>query len=932
MVEWLNEYNTRRKKIDVMLKEQGWDIKDRSKVILEVDTKQSKFKSKKYLTVSETLKNEEKSRYADYLLLDSHGAPLAIIEAKRTTKDPILGQQQAKGYADDIKKQTGKDIFIFLSNGYEIQFWNYGFENPRQVKGFHDRDALERIRFQNIHKRDFSEAPIKKEIVNRDYQHEAIKRVLEGIERGKRKFLIVHATGSGKTRTAMALIDVLKRTNRAQKVLFLADRKALRDQAYNGGFKQFFPNESKVKVYSGTVNKDSKLYASTIQTFMECYQKFSPGEFDLIISDEAHRSIYNKWKDVFTYFDAIQVGLTATPSDLIDRDTFRFFECEDDIPTHLYTYEEAVNEKWLVNYQVYGASTNFQDKGIKPEDVPEIIKKELEEKGIEEDELNFEGTDIEKKVVVKGTNEALVKEFMETCLLDATGNVPCKTIIFAVSKKHAKRIWEAFEKLYPEYKGELARIIVSEDSRAQELIKKFKTESYPRIAISVDMLDTGVDIPEVCNLVFAKPVFSKIKFWQMIGRGTRHDKICEHREWLPNRKKEFFLICDFWKVFEYFDMHPEGKTLTRSEAITAKLFMIRLDKYLYFTDKNNTEKIEEAKKVLLADIEKLPKESLAIKENIRVVEMACSSKLWDNVGLDPVDFLRTKITPLMRFQQGVNLTEASFALKAEQLGLAVLHRDKKAIERLKREIGECLNCLPRTIRAVKAKEELIDKVLSKKFWQDLTYEDTLLIQNNLTKLMKYKRPEPRLVINLDIGDVINQRNIIEFGPESKQEYIKTYRDKVEKKIKALAKKHPTIGKIERDEILTEEDLRKLEETLNSPELFVTEETLQKAYSQHSGTLVQFIKKVLGKYEFPEPGEVIDEEFKTFIVEHGKELNANQINFLRTLKTVFMSKKHIEYANLFELPFTNIPNAPEPLFEEKMLKQIVVLCNKLEKKI
>jgi len=318
-----------------MLKEQGWNVKDRSKVILELDTKQSDFKKRDYKVVSETISNDLESKYADYLMLDGNGDPLAVIEAKRTSKDPLVGQKQAEQYVEDIKSQTGKDVFIFLSNGYDILFWNKPFENPRLVKGFHTQADLERLRFQNKAKKNFADVPIKQQIIDRPYQIESVKRVLEGIQKGKRKFLIVQATGTGKTRVAMALIDVLLRANKAQKVLFLADRKALRDQAYDEGFKVYFPNEAKTKVFNGILDKDARLYASTIQTFMECYQQFSVGDFDVIISDEAHRSIYNKWKDVFTYFDAIQIGLTATPSDLIERDTFRFFQCNEEHPTAL---------------------------------------------------------------------------------------------------------------------------------------------------------------------------------------------------------------------------------------------------------------------------------------------------------------------------------------------------------------------------------------------------------------------------------------------------------------------------------------------------------------------------------------------------------------------------------------------------------------------
>ena len=928
-----SEFKTRIERINVALEEAGWQVKSRAMVIEELDTRQSIFMKRDYKVYMDTFENEFESRYADYLLLDGNGDPLAVIEAKKTSKDPIAGQKQAEDYVNDIKKQTGKEIFIFLSNGYEIWFWNKPFENPRLVKGFHSRDDLERIRFQNYAKKSLSEVSIKKEIIDRPYQIESVKRVIEGIQKGKRKFLIVQATGTGKTRISMALIDVLLRSNRAKKILFLADRKALRDQAYDEGFKVWFPNEAKSKVFGGSLEKEARLYASTIQTFMECYQELSVGAFDVIISDEAHRSIYNKWKDVFTYFDATQVGLTATPSDLIDRDTFRFFQCEGQHPTALYTYDQAVKEGYLADFRVFGVQTHFQIEGIRPSDVPDAIKKKLLEEGMEEEEMVWEGTEIEKKVAVIGTNEAIVKEFMDNCLMDETGTLPAKSIIFAVSKRHAKRIWEAFEKLYPEYKGRLTRLITSEDSRAQELLKEFKKASFPRIAISVDMLDTGVDIPEVCNLVFAKPVFSNIKFWQMIGRGTRHDRTCTHKEWLPFGKKEHFLIFDFWNNFEYFNMHPGGKEASPSEAVTTRIFKTRLQQLNIFFNAKDKENLENAKSKIIDDINKLPLNSVSVKEYLRDIETAKSDKFWDNVGIKPIEFLAGKITPLMKFQTDVNLNLASFVLKCEKLGLALLQNDKNVIEKLKEDIGEDLNCLPRTLQQVKDKKELLDKVLSKEFWKNISYSDSQMLINEFSPLMPYKRAEPRQVIVLDIDDIVQQRKLIEYGLEPKQEYVDVYIDKVEKKIKALAKSDPTIKKIEEDKPLNEKDLERLEKTLNSPELFITEEVLQKAYEKSKGTLVQFIKKILGLYDFPEPQKRIEEEFKTFMVSNNKMFNADQINFLRTLMTVFSKKRHIEYADFFEAPFTNFGTyAPTPLFSEEQLKEMVALCNKLEKEL
>lgn len=929
----LNELQTRKQKIDIFLKEQGWDVNDFSKVRVEIDTKQSDFKKRDYKEVSETLKNDLESKYADYLLLDSSGDPLAIIEAKRTSKDPIVGKKQSEEYAEDIMRQTGKPIFIFLTNGDEIWFWNWNHPTPydsmRLVKGFYSLEALERKRYQNNNQVLFSKLKIRKDIINRDYQIEAVNRILDGIERGKRKFLIVQATGTGKTRVSMALIDILIQSKRVQKVLFLADRKALRDQAFNDGYKQFFPNEARDKIFSGKVDKTKRLYVSTIQTFMECYQEFSPGDFDLIISDESHRSIYNKWKDVFTYFDAIQVGLTATPSELMDKDTLRFFDCKDETPTFLYEFDDAVNDGWLVPFRVHSSQTHFQIEGVKPKDVPDMVKKELADKGVEEEEINFEGTDIEKKVIIKGTNEAIVREFYDNCVFDKSGTLPAKTIFFAVSKHHAKRLWEAFNNLYPEYKSKLAVIITSDDSRAQDLIKQFKTESMPRIAISVDMLDTGIDVPEVCNLVFAKPVFSKIKFWQMIGRGTRSDEACKQKDWLPSGKKENFLIFDCWNNFEWFNIHPKGKEPSSSVALPSRIFLMRINQYKILSNKKEGEEVLER---IRNDISVLPRNAISIKEKRKEIEMALSDKLWKNIGIDGFEFLKTQITPLMRFKE-INLDTESFVLKVERLGLAILQKNKEEIDRLSESIVEDINCLPYSIKEVGKKSELLDKVKERPFWKKVAYSDYLILLKEVAPLMKYKRKEPIPKISLDIGDVVQQRKLIEYGPASnpQQEYAKVYKEKIEGRIKNIAKKHPTIVKIMNNEEVTEKDIQKLEDTLNSPELFITEETLRKAYDRPKGTLVQFIKAMLGLYSFPEPQKIIEEAFKTYMIARS-DLNADQIRFLITLKNVFLQKKHIEMVDFYEAPFTNIGKAPKPLFKEEELKELVVMCNRVEKEV
>ncbi len=938
----LNEFQTRKQKIDVLLKEHGWNVSDRSQVIVEVDTKQSDFKKQLYKQVNETLKNDLESKYVDYLLLDSLGNPIAVIEAKRTSKDPIVGQKQAEQYADDIKAQTGKDVFIYLSNGYEIWFWDRERYPVRQVKGFHTQKDLERMDYQIQSGKIDHDIDVNTDIVDRAKSIEVTKRVVEHIRKGHRKALVVMATGTGKTRVAMAIIDQLMREGRAQKILFLADRRELRRQAYDKGFMKFFPDESKERILSGNYDPNKRLYVSTIQTFQEIYSqkdkdgryRISPGEFDLIFSDEAHRSIYSKWKGIFTYLDAIQIGLTATPADMVDRDTFRFFECDDDSPTALYSYEDAVKDGVLCDFRknVSGARTHFQMNGLRPDDLTESEREELLNKGIDPDTIDFEGTDLEKKVALKGTSEAIVREFMDYCLTDQSGTLPAKTIFFAISKLHAKRLWEAFERLYPEYKGQLAKMITSEDSRASQLIDDFKTKSFPRVAISIDMMDTGIDVPEVCNLVFAKPVFSKIKFWQMLGRGTRADGACGFRDWLPNGEKEYFKVFDFWNNFEYWDMNPEGVKNEPTEAITNRIFLFKLKQMNELMSRSNYELVDQLKGSIIEDIRTLPQDSVSIKEYLQDVEKALSPKLWDNVGLDPLAFLQKKIMPLMKFKPDVNLKEASFTLMCEKLAFAVLQNNTHEIERLKKSIAEMVDHLPRTLDKVCDKEVFLDEILSNAFWSGVGFEDAKRMVDEVAPLMPYMSREARETIVIDMSDTIAERKQWTIK-DDEAEYVTTYRAKVEDWIKELAETHPVIRKIKNDGILTESDLQQLENTLFNSELTLNESKLKQIYHRQNTSLVELIRNILGLYEFPSPEDTIKDAFQTFVIENNKHYTADQLNFIRTLQTVFLRKKHIEFSTLWNAPFTNFgTTAPMPMFSQEELNAFVNICNGVEREI
>jgi type I restriction enzyme, R subunit len=930
LIENPTEDQTRRQLIDKWLKNAGWDVNDRSSVQTEFEIKgtaASKYK------IARGSQSEEKSGFSDYLLLDRHGEPLAIVEAKRTSRDPIEGKQQAEDYAEGIKRETGRDPFVFMTNGYEIWYWNVKKYAPVMVHGFFTRDDLERIRFQNDNRKNLHAIPINPSIADRDYQLEALKRVYDGLDKNRKKFLLVMATGTGKTRTAMALIDVMMKAGWAQKVLFLVDREALAMQAFTDGFKQHLPNESRCYIRSGNIDSSSRIFVSTIQTMMECFDQISPGYFDVIIADECHRSIYNKWKDVLSYFHAVQIGLTATPADFIERDTFKYFGCDGSLPTFNYTYENAVKEGYLVDFRPpYAAQTNFQIKGIKGSELPPSIQKKLAEEGMNIEEIDFEGTDLEKKVTNLGTNESLAKEFMEVCVKDDSGVLPGKSIIFAVSHNHAKRLWEVFNSSYPEYKGQLVEIIDSRMERPLKLLDKFKNENFPRVAISVDMLDTGIDVREITNLVFAKPVFSKIKFWQMIGRGTRtlEKDPARRKPWCTHKEK--FLIIDHWNNFEYFGEKPEGDLPPVQDAVTVKLFKVRLAKLRYFKANNDAERFAGVKAEIMADLQNLPGNSITIRENRRDIDRALSDQVWSDLDQQSFEFLETKMAPLMRFRSDINYYVEQFVYNAEKLGLLLLNNEREGIARLKDALISDLKKLPRNLSAVKEKEPQIIRVLSDDFWHTLDYEKTEFIKNELADLMRYKLVKERPIVELDLDDLVADRKWIEFGPGGEGDYAINYREKVEKKILDLSDSHPALKKIKNDQMISEKDLADLADTLNGPELYINENNLRKAFFQPMGTLIQFIKSILGKYEFPDAEQLVNESFNTYVIEHNNinPLNAEQIRFLRVVKNVFAKKKHLDYNDLFEPPFTQFgDDAATRLFKEDELKEIVGLFNAIK---
>jgi type I restriction enzyme R subunit len=908
----ISEKETRYSLIDPQLKKAGWNLADRTQVGFEIPVSNY---DKTFIT-----------GFTDYCLHRNNGEVLAVVEAKRTCRDARVGKEQALEYVTEIQTKQSFRPFVFLANGDDVFFWDSEHSAERHVAGFFSKENLERLLHLQRNKKPLSTIQIKDSIVNRSYQTEAIRRIAETFEvKKKRKALLVMATGTGKTRTAMALIDLLLRANYAQKILFLADRDSLVEQALTDGFKTYLPDEARGRIRTYSIPTESRVFVSTLQTLELCYNKFTPADFDVIIADECHRSIYNKFTDVLAYFDAIQIGLTATPADLIERDTFKFFECEGKSPTFLYPFEDAVRDEYLVDYNVYSAQTRFQRRGIKYIDLSEEEKEILREKGIDPEELNFEGTDLERKVTNKDTLRTQWEEFMEYALSDKSGQLPGKSIIFAITHKHAMRLAEIFNEMYPQYDGKLVQVIDSKMERADKLLNKFKKESLPRIAISVDMLDTGIDIPELVNLAFMKPVNSNIKFWQMIGRGTRSNETCKHFDWLPNGKKERFLIVDYWENFETIRKDDTNKQI----PILVTIFNNRLNKLLLLL---GDQKSDDAKRII-SDIRNyvglIPLDSFSVKKVLKEVRDSWDDEFYNYITPIKIEFLKLKVAPLLRFVPGVNTDEAFFTNKMEKCGLLLLQkRDNKiTIESIKEDVS----LLPTNLSQVSEHIDHVNEVLSNEFWKNVTLSKIDEKKVVLAPLMKYKRDRPSLIFELGLDDFMETRKWVIVRKDNEKVYVEEYRKRIEERILKLASEHPTILRLKNKEEVSIDDLIELDKTLelefNTDELSLDEQNMLKAYGIRAGNFVDFLKHILNLETLPTYEAIIRKAFDSFIIEHN--YNADQSRFLRAVQNFFIQHHKLEPADLYEEPFTNFGvNAVEKLFSEEEVNELVELTKKL----
>ena len=595
----LNEAETRKLIIDQYLLDAGWNLNDTE-------------------SVRQEYRVDDQGYEADYVLFDkSDGRPLAIIEAKKTAVDPIIGQEQARQYAQALHAKDGQFPIIFYTNGHDIHLWDSERHfPPRQVYGFYSEERLRSlIAYRDQAKPALSSQEIDQEIIDRPYQIEAVNAVLEQFQKRQRKALIVQATGTGKTRVAIALSKVLKEAGWCRRILFLCDRRELRKQAKQN-FERFMESEVVTVITSVNVEeRNNTLHFATYQTMLDCLYSFDIGYFDLIIADESHRSIYNRYGEILRYFDAYKVGLTATPKSQVDASTYTLFGCEGKNPTFDFSYEEAIKAKspYLSTFRVKKYRTGFLKSGIKYDQLTAEQRKEIEEQELNPEDVCYDPKELDKQIFNKDTNRKILQNLMDEGLRVNEGSRVGKTIIFARNHNHAVLLCKLFYKMFPQYGGAFCQVVDNYNPRAEDLIADFKGEGQNNdlvIAISVDMLDTGIDVPEILNLVFAKPVFSYIKFWQMIGRGTR---LCENL-FGPGKHKSEFLIFDHWGNFEYFDelAGKEDAEALRTKSLQQLLFENRIALAKVAVEMQNVEAFDLAKKLILEDLAALPEKSVSI--------------------------------------------------------------------------------------------------------------------------------------------------------------------------------------------------------------------------------------------------------------------------------------------------------------------------------
>ena len=842
--------------------------------------------------------NKSEVGYADYVLYDDAHRPLAVIEAKRTCVDVAKGRQQAKLYADILEKQYGRRPVIFLTNGFDTRIDDGQYPERRVSMIYSKRDLEKWFNLQSM-KTSLKHITVDKNIAGRYYQEGAVKAVCDSFgNKNRRKALLVMATGSGKTRTVISLCDVLLKHGWVKNILFLADRNSLVTQAKRS-FVNLLPDLSVTNLCEEKDNYQAHCVFSTYQTMMNCIDSvkdeegklFTCGHFDLVICDEAHRSIYNKYKDIFTYFDAPLVGLTATPKDEIDKNTYNIFELENGVPTYGYELAQAVKDGYLVDFLSVESSLKFIEEGI--------VYDELSEEDKEAYEATFEDENGELPEKISSSalnswlfNEDTIKKVLHILMTKGIrinyGETLGKTIIFAKNHEHAEKILEIFGKEYPNLPG-YAKVIDNYMTYAQSAIDEFsEPNKLPQIAISVDMLDTGIDVPEVLNLVFFKKVMSKAKFWQMIGRGTR---LCPGL--LDGEDKQKFYIFDFCGNFEFFRMN-KGKATANMMALQGAIFNLEFQITYKLQDMEyQTERLIAYRNALIQHmsekVQELDRENFAVRQHLKYVDLYSNQSNYQTLSYEDTLLVREELAPLI-LPDGDEASAVRFDALMYGIELAYLIGKKygKARSDLLKKVSAISTVA--NIPEIMVQAELINQILHTDYLERAGINEFEHIRESLRDLMKYL---PKKKVRYDTNFEDDILSIEWKESELENDDLKNYKAKAE----YYVRQHQddlVITKLKKNKPMTQDDIKTLEKILWSD--LGTKDEYEAEYGDKP--LGEFVREIVGL-----DMNAAKEAFSEYLNEAN--LDSRQIYFVNQIVEYIVHNGLMkDFSVLQEPPFTD----------------------------
>lgn len=885
-----SEAQTRDLIIDVMLREANWNPKGKNVEEYEVAG----------------MPSESGVGFVDYVLWGNDGKPVALVEAKKTRIDPKQGQRQAELYADCLEKEFGQRPIIYYSNGYTTWLWDDQFYPPREVQGFSTKDELQWKINQRTARKDLSTMQLKQEITDRYYSMEAAARIMQSYgEHKHRKSLVVMATGTGKTRLSIAVVDMLMRAGWARKVLFLADRISLVTQAKRA-FKSYLSNVSTMSLLDDK-EEEARVVFSTYPTMLNCIDGtkkdqtglFSSGHFDLIIIDEAHRSVYQKYGAIFDYFDSLLLGLTATPRGDVDRNTYKLFDLDDHQPTYFYELEQAVEDGFLVPPRAISVPLKFQRDGIKYE---ELSPEEQEEYELQEEFYDKETGELVEEIDSSALNQWLFNKdtvhkvlahLMENGIKVEGGDKIGKTIIFAKNSKHAKFIVEQFDNNYPHLAGKFCRKVDYSVKYAQSLIDDFSIKNKdPQIAVSVDMLDTGIDVPEVVNLVFFKIVRSKTKFWQMIGRGTR---LCENL-FAQGEDKSEFLIFDYCQNLEFFNANPDGFEAKVLESVKQRIFKRRLELAAALDDTEGDKELSNTlKDQLHTVVTSMNLDNFIVRKQRKAVETFTERKNFDVLDEPALESLRNKVSGLPSQDEDDEFARR-FDLLMLNLQIAILNKSSSQqnyILKIKK-LAICLEDKS-AIPSVKAQMELILGLQTETWWEDVTLPILEQVRIKLRELIKFVDKEEGytdVFTNFEdaLGEAREEHRLIKSDAN-----LTEYRKRVQRFINDN-NDHLTIHRLRNNEPISKTDIQALEDILFAEGGPISREEYEALYGDRPlGVLVRSVVGLSRK--------AAKEAFAEFLSE--APMHPDQITFLDQVVDYLVKNGTMEPKVMFDTPFTHI---------------------------